>query len=119
MKIKHRKTAANLLVECGYADYVKHTSTQAGEIVAYWVCWFDEFENDEPDDKCELVTMKNGYAYKQVFALENYFAWNHRDLWAQSDRYTMRPVSIGQYCIQERRLDKIKYCIKETSNEKT
>lgn len=113
MKMKYKKTAAELLVACAFADYWKSTSTEEGKVVAYWVCWFDEFKMDAPDDECELVSMKNGYAFKQVFALEDYFAWNETELWEESVRWTFRPLSAGQYSLQKRRLDRIKWCLKE------
>ena len=120
MKMKHMKLAAKLLVKTGYATYWKSTSTEDGTVVAYWVCWCEPPENDQADDTCEIVSPMEGTldGMQQAIDLENYITWNEENLWYESERHTMRPISAGQYCVNERRLHRIRYCLKEMTKRK-
>ena len=119
--MKYTKTAAEILVKCGYATYWKSTKTEDGTVNAYWVCWCEAPENEQPTDTCELVAPMEGLldGMYQAIELENYMVWNEEDLWKKSKRYTMRPLSAGQYCMNERRLDRIRFCLKALTKKKS
>ena len=119
MTMKYKKKAAKLLVKSGYATYYKSTKAEDDTVVAYWVCWCEPPENDQADDMCELVSPMEGTldGMHQAIELENYLVWNEKDLWEESKRVTMRPLSEGQYCVNERRLDRIRFCLKELAKK--
>lgn len=111
MKMKHIKTAAKLLVQYGYADYFKTTKTQDGTVVAHWVCW----EDRDLDDTCEVMEDLTNIAH--LHALEDYLVWNREELWEESFRITARHLEDGQYSMHPRRVDRIKYCVKEITTQ--
>jgi len=121
MKMKHIKTATELLVKIGYADYWISTSN-GDTIVGYAVCWGVADGDEWYDDEREYVSLFDplGDGIGQAHALEDHFAWNEEELWQESERHSMRPLSAGQYSLYGRRLDRIKYCVKElTKRQKT
>jgi len=117
MKMKHIKTAAKLLVKIGYADYWISTSN-GDTIVGYAVCWGEGGDDEWYDDERNYISLfdddqPSHQGLSQAHALEDHFAWNEKELWEESERYSMRPLSAGQYSLYGRRLDRIKYCLKE------
>jgi len=122
MKMKHIKTISKLLVDIGYADYFISTS-KGEELVGYAVCWGEDGGDEWYDDERNYISLfdddqPSHQGICQAHALEDHFAWNEEELWKESERATMRPLSAGQYSLYGRRLDRIKYCIKEITNRR-
>jgi len=101
---KTLKKAAEILVECGYADYKTDSSN--------YICWRDP----AIDDTIEAVQYfsDNLEGRRQADAIEFHFEFNaptsNLDLWLES-----KVITQGMNTPHQWRLDRIKWCLEELS----
>ncbi len=100
------ETAAQLLVECGYAEGYE-AIIDIDEVIGYRLC----DKNSNPIE-C-LAPMHN---IDQTNALEDFLVWNRISVWAHSDQGTCQDFIVG-YSMHARRVARIKWCLEEISKE--